>query len=43
MVNELLGPHVQIVDDLLNRLRDIQEGDTASPRVVGYSHLTVVF
>ena len=34
MVNELLGPHVQIVDDLLKQLRDIQNGDTASPRVV---------
>ena len=34
MVNELLGPHVQIVDDLLKRLRNLQEGDTASPRVV---------
>lgn len=34
MVNELLGPHVQIVNDLLKQLRDIQNGDTASPRVV---------
>ncbi|WP_455135412.1 tetratricopeptide repeat protein, partial [Schaalia cardiffensis] len=34
MVNELLGPHIRIVDDLLKQLRDIQNGDTASPRVV---------